>query len=468
MRIAIVNQAIDRIVPPNQNSVGVCTLGVARPLARYAKVLIYGLKDNHPGDCTHGYEMEFRLIPSTASDRTLVSAQKKSAKLFRRSTPLSTSRWLYPGYGRQVALDLKQQQCDVIHLQHCSQYAPVIRAHNPIAKIVLHLHAEWFSQTNHAMLAHRLRSVDLLTTVGGYVTEKTKRAFPFFADRCETTYNGVDVQEFLHEKDYRAGRNRAVKHILYSGAISPHKGLHILFEAFVKVARQCPDVHLDIVGPIGNYPIEENFDLKDVKTIKEVAPYYSTSRVSLVKRRLARNQTPNSFYLDRLKASLPVDVCNRVSIWGMIPRQELLARYYSSDIFVFPSIWDEGFGLPPVEAMAAGLPVVATRSGTVVETLLDGETGFLVEKNNVDQLAHALLFLVKNDDSREAMGRAGRHRVLQYFTWDRVAAKMYARYRELCHSRSVGDQMPFEVPMPSRAVRGQETSTPQTASHRGH
>jgi hypothetical protein len=113
MRIAIVNQAIDRIVPPNQNSVGVCTLGVARPLARYAKVLIYGLKDNHPGDCTHGYEMEFRLIPSTASDRTLVSAQKKSAKLFRRSTPLSTSRWLYPGYGRQVALDLKQQQCDV-------------------------------------------------------------------------------------------------------------------------------------------------------------------------------------------------------------------------------------------------------------------------------------------------------------------------------------------------------------------
>jgi glycosyltransferase involved in cell wall biosynthesis len=451
MKIAIVNQAIDRIIPPNQNSVGVCTLGVAPPLARYAKVLIYGLKDNHPDDSTDGYEMEFRLIPSTASDRMLFSASKKSAKLFHRSTPISTSRWLYPGYGLRVALDLKKQQCDVIHLQHCSQYAPVIRAHNPLAKIVLHLHAEWFSQSNHATLVDRLRSVDLLTTVGGYVTEKTKSAFPFFADRCETTYNGVDIQEFTHEKDYRAGSNRAVKHILYSGAISPHKGLHVLFEAFVKLVRQCSDVHLDIVGPIGNYPIEENFDLRDLETIKAIAPYYSTSRLSLIKARLLRNPSPRSDYLDCLKASLPVDVSNKVTIWGMIPRQELLARYYSSDIFAFPSIWDEGFGLPPVEAMASGLPVVATRSGTVVETVLDGETGFLVEKNNADQLAQALVYLVKNGDIREAMGRSGRLRALQHFTWDRVAAGINARYRELCDAESVGDQLPLEACVPSKS-----------------
>jgi glycosyltransferase involved in cell wall biosynthesis len=445
MRIAIVNQAIDRVIPPNQNSVGVCTLGLARPLARYAKVLIYGLKDNHLDGSTDGYEVEFRLISSTACDRMLFSAQKKFAKVFRRSTPISASRWLYPGYGRRVALDLKQQQCDVIHLQHCSQYAPVIRAHNPLAKIVLHLHAEWFSQSNHATLADRLRSVDLLTTVGGYVTEKTKCAFPQFADRCETTYNGVDVQEFPHEKDYSAERNRTVKHILYSGAISPHKGLHVLFEAFVKLARQCPDVHLDIVGPIGNYPIEENFDFKDVETIKAVAPYYSTSRVSLIKSKLNRKRAPKSVYLDRLKSSLPDDVSSKVTIWGMIPRQDLLARYYSSDIFAFPSIWDEGFGLPPVEAMAAGLPVVATRSGTVVETVVDGETAFLVDKNNVDQLAQALLSLIKNEDAREAMGRAGRQRALRYFTWDRVADGVYARYKELCHGSSVAERG-FDVP----------------------
>jgi hypothetical protein len=107
-----------------------------------------------------------------------------------------------------VAEDLSKQSCDVIHLQHCSQYAPVIRALNPKAKIVLHLHAEWFSQSNPAVLANRLDSVDLVTTVGDYVTDKTKRTFPVVAGRCETTYNGIDAQEFARDKDYSASRQR--------------------------------------------------------------------------------------------------------------------------------------------------------------------------------------------------------------------------------------------------------------------
>jgi glycosyltransferase involved in cell wall biosynthesis len=66
---------------------------------------------------------------------------------------------------------------------------------------------------------------------------------------------------------------------------------------------------------------------------------------------------------------------------------------------LFEPIWDEGFGLPPVEAMAAGLPVVTSRSGTVPETLMDGVTGFVVEKNNVEELAQALLLLLRDDNS---------------------------------------------------------------------
>jgi glycosyltransferase involved in cell wall biosynthesis len=82
--------------------------------------------------------------------------------------------------------------------------------------------------------------------------------------------------------------------------------------------------------------------------------------------------------------------------------------------------------------MAAGLPVVASRSGTVEETVVHGLTGFLVEKNNVGELAQALLVLLKDDALREAMGRAGRRRVLKHFTWSRVAAGMYTRYEQLC------------------------------------
>jgi glycosyltransferase involved in cell wall biosynthesis len=434
MKIAFVSQPIDTVLPPNQNSVGTCTFGVARQLADCADILIYGLKDNNANSPTPAVEkgIDFRFFPSTRRDRVLFNAQNRYAKLFHRSTPISTSSLLFPDYGRQIAFDLKHEACDVIHLQHCSQYAPVIRAFNPTAKIVLHLHAEWFSQIDPTILATRLKTVDLLTTVGDYVTKKTRRAFPSVALRCETTYNGVDVQEFPNEPDYSAGRNRKVKRVLYSGAVSPHKGLHVLFEAFALAAREYHNVHLDIIGPSGNYPLEENFDLKDIETIKTVAPFYATSYRSLIKSKLHRNASRKSAYVRCLENSLPPDVAGKVSILGMIPRQELLDRYYSSDVFAFPPIWDEGFGLPPVEAMAAGLPVVATRSGTVEETVAHGVTGFLVQKNSVAELTQALLLLLKDDARRETMGRAGRRRVLKHFTWSQVAAGMYTRYEELC------------------------------------
>jgi glycosyltransferase involved in cell wall biosynthesis len=436
MKIAFVNQPIDTIIPPNQNSVGACTYWVARPFAKSAEVLVYGIKDTNIGDpasLAAEYGIQFRFFAATWFDRLLFSIRRKYGKSFRAGSQVSTSRWTFPDYGRQVALDLKKQNCDVIHLQHCSQYIPVIRAHNPRAKIVLHLHSEWFSQSNPAVLTDRIAKVDLLTTVGNHITEKTKRTFPMFADRCETTYNGIDAQEFAREKDYAALRRRRVKRIFYSGAVSPHKGVHLLLDAFVLVARQYPDVVLEIVGPIGNYPIEENFDLRDDRgLIETIAPFYETSIWSLLKSRLFRNAPRKETYLRYLEARLPADVAGKVSFRGFISRSELVDTYYAADVFAFPPIWDEGFGLPPVEAMAAGVPVVASRSGTVPETVINGSTGFVVEKDNVEELAHALLMLLKDDDHREAMGRAARRRALQRFSWDAVAEEMRDRYEILC------------------------------------
>jgi glycosyltransferase involved in cell wall biosynthesis len=433
MKIAIVSQPLDTVMPPYQNSVGACTYGLALPLSESAEVLIYALQDGRERSASLPAEhrINFRFFTATRLDRFLFSIQKKAAKLFHRSSPISTSQWLFPSYGRMVARDLKKQRCDVIHLQHCSQYAPIIRAANPDARIVLHLHAEWFSQSDPAVLINRLASVDLITTVGNYITKKTKRDFPIISDRCETVYNGIDGQEFAREMDYEAGRRRTVKRILYSGAVSPHKGLHVLLRAFVTVARKYPDVRLEIAGPVGNYPIEENFDLKDKAAIESVRPFYATSLWSILKSRFSSSASGEGKYLSYLKTSLPPDVAEKVSFLGLIPREELVDRYYSSDIFAFAPIWNEGFGLPPVEAMAAGLPVVASRSGAVTETVVEGQTGFLVEKNDADELANALLVLLKDDSLREAMGRAGRRRAFQHFTWFQVAKQMHARYDEM-------------------------------------
>jgi glycosyltransferase involved in cell wall biosynthesis len=254
------------------------------------------------------------------------------------------------------------------------------------------------------------------------------------ADRCETTYNGIDVQEFVNEYDYSQSRRRKVKRILYSGAVSPHKGLHILLDAFVLVAREYPDVVLDIVGPIGNYPIQESFDVRDLEAIRRVAPFYANSVWGLVKRKILGQQSDKNAYLDYLQTRLPSEIAAKVSFLGMFQRPELVDRYYESDIFAFAPIWDEGFGLPAVEAMAAGVPVVSSRSGTLVETVVDGKTGILVEKNNSVELADALLKLLHDDDLREAMGRAGRLRVMGHFTWDQIARGMQTRYETLCAS----------------------------------
>ena len=119
---------------------------------------------------------------------------------------------------------------------------------------------------------------------------------------------------------------------------------------------------------------------------------------------------------------------DRITICGEVPRDELLARYSAADVFVFPPIWDEGFGLPPVEAMAAGAPVVASRSGAVADTVVDGETGFLVDKGDIPALAAAMSRLLADQDLRARMGAAGRRRALDRFTWSHAADRAMELY----------------------------------------
>ena len=440
MKIAFVNQPIDTVLPPYQNSVGNCTYGVVYPLSRSSEVLVYGLADNHPHvDPSYlSGNPRYRLIPASARDRLLFRARKKLSQFSQTSTPISTSSSLYPEYGREVAVDLARERPDVIHIQHSSQYAPVLRERNPQARIVLHLHAEWFSQTDPRLLLKRLESVDLLTTVSDYITAKTRRDFPSVAARCETMYNGIDASEFRREKDYAAVNGRAEKRILYTGAVSPHKGLHVLLEAFRLVVAEYPAVRLEILGPHGSYPIEETFDIRDRSLIRSLEPFYPKERAALLRRLLFRGAGDGNSYTTYLQNMLTPDIAGKVAILGMVePRSRFVEYYYDADVFAFTPIWNEGFGLPPVEAMAAGTPVVASRSGAVVETVVDRETGFLVDKNDVRATAEAILRLLRDEPLRTMMGRAARQRALEKFTWDQVARSMHARYCALVSSSAL-------------------------------
>jgi glycosyltransferase involved in cell wall biosynthesis len=433
MKIAFVTYPTAALLPPYHGSMGATIYAIASALAGSHEVLVYGLKNVQKGEESGVYEgASYRFFPCSSAEWRLFRARQRLIGIIQFSEPISTSGLLFPSFGRQVAEDLAREQCDVIHVQHCSQYLPVIRALNPNAKIVLHIHSEWFSQSKPALIERRLRCVDYLMTVSDYVTRKTKQDYRSIADRCETIYNGVDFHEFPREKDYAAANRQEIKRILFVGGVFPHKGPHVLLDAFKIVAARYPQVRLDIVGGQGSYPMEECFDLSDKDLVRSVAPLFAENRLALLRSKLGLGPSQPGTYTRFLQAKLAGDLAGKVVFHGFLSRPELVDYYYRADVFVFPPIWNEAFGCTPLEAMAAGTPVVASRSGGIVETMKPGETGFLVEKNDSEALAEAILRLLEDDALREKMGRAARRHALSRFHWNDILSAMCNRYESLC------------------------------------
>jgi len=200
------------------------------------------------------------------------------------------------------------------------------------------------------------------------------------------------------------------------------------------VVTKHPAVRLDIVGSEDSYPLAETFDLQDRQLIESVRPYYALEWIPQFKAMLGLTPPDTGTYLANLKKRLSREVSAKVVFHGFIPRSELVQLYYNADVFAFAPIWDEGFGIPPIEAMAAGAPVVATRSGAIPETVKHNRTGFLVNKNDPRALAESILKLLGDDTLRAQMGRTARNWVHDNFIWDKVAAKMHTYYSALCLS----------------------------------
>ncbi len=110
---------------------------------------------------------------------------------------------------------------------------------------------------------------------------------------------------------------------------------------------------------------------------------------------------------------------------GFVPHSRVPEIYNQADICVVPSVWDEPFGLVAIEAMAAALPVCATRCGGLAGIVQDGVTGFLFERGNAVQLALQINRLLDDVDLRTRMGLAGKKRVEEFYTWDAITEKHY-------------------------------------------
>jgi glycosyltransferase involved in cell wall biosynthesis len=121
----------------------------------------------------------------------------------------------------------------------------------------------------------------------------------------------------------------------------------------------------------------------------------------------------------------------RIRVAGYVSPEELEQLYARAAIFAFPSL-DEGFGMPVLEAMAHGVPVVTSNCSALPEVA--GEAALLVDPKNVDEIAAGLLALSANSERRETLAQAGRARAAS-FSWPRAVSETYTVYRELVYNR---------------------------------
>jgi glycosyltransferase involved in cell wall biosynthesis len=175
--------------------------------------------------------------------------------------------------------------------------------------------------------------------------------------------------------------------ILYVGLVEPRKNLPSLIRAYQSLASRGVNQALVVVGRFG-WMVSEVLDLVNELGFKD-----------------------------------------RVHFTGYIPDQDLPMVYNLADLFVYPSVY-EGFGLPPIEALACGTPVVTTAVSTMPEHV--GEAGVLVPPDDEETLAQAMYKVLVTPSLRQELAKKGPQQAAQ-FTWEQTSRKTMQVYRNLLH-----------------------------------
>ena len=414
MKVAFVNQPWNPVVPPLQSpdSIAILTHKLALGLKPSAEVAVYGRSkfkvQNHRVD-----HLDYRLMP-VIGDYLLLKAMAPWHRFRNAARPFFSSPLYYRGYIRQIARDLRRRHSDIVHIHTFSHFVHKIRTVCPEVKLVLHMHDNSLAFRAADLIESQLEGVDLVLGCSNFITNNIRIRYPELAERCETLFNGVDAYYFQGAAESAPPADNRPMRLLFVGRISPEKGVHVLIDAFKHVLRKYPRIQLDIIGPrwVAFKPFIDPLD-KDL-CLKKLNGFF---------------EKPAS-YFQFLKDKLSPADDGKVNFIGAIPHHALLYYYRRSDILINPSLC-EAFGMSLVEAMACRCPVIATRVGGMIDIISEGQNGVLVERDDPKALAEAILELLCNPERRQAMGIYGRQKILELFTWQRIADSLFEKYRRL-------------------------------------
>jgi len=288
---------------------------------------------------------------------------------------------------RRIGATLRSFRPDLVHAHEpiapSSGMFAVLRARVP-SVATFHSHAERSVLYDAAgpllrLVAHR---IDVRVAVSEAAARFARRRL---GGEFRIVPNGVDVEAFASGKP--AVNAPPGRRMLWVGRLDPQKGFGVAVEAFRGLSAELPDLRLVVIG-----------DGRDRGVV----------------------------------GVLPPDV--PVSMLGTIPHSQLPLYHAGADVFVAPALGQESFGMVLVEAMAAGVPVVASDIAGYREVVRDGVDGLLVPPGDAAALAAAVRRVLDDPALAARLREAGRVRAETY-SWERVTDQIESIYRELASTR---------------------------------
>jgi len=307
------------------------------------------------------------------------------------------------GY-REFRSALKHLNCDLVHIPNLfsvPRFMPcpyVLTAHDMLEHVSLAREQSGFRGMWQLQMTKRvLRGAARILAVSNFTRTEIEKFFEIPRDHVEVVYNAID-ERFLRGHASSADRDLIAQRyqvnypfLLYAGRVSPHKNVVRMIEAFSALKNELeregayPDLKLIIIGD----DLSGNPDLR--------------------------------------RTVIRSCVQNDVRFLGFIPIEVLRIFYDSAKIFVFPSLY-EGFGLPPLEAMAHGTPVVTSNVSSLPEVV--GNAAVLVNPENVFEIMRALHRVLMDQALRQRMKERG-YKQATRFSWDSSVRRVLDVYRQV-------------------------------------
>ena len=241
------------------------------------------------------------------------------------------------------------------------------------AKFVLHLHNDFLNPETRESFSI-FAEFDGIISVSDFITKRV-RQIEANSSKCKTVYNAIDLKRFLTataKQRSAVGLSDKDFVIVYIGRLTKEKGILQLIQA-IKQINDIPNLRLMIIG---------------------ASAYRKDMRPTPFIKQLELESTP---------------IRDRVIFTGFIDYEQIPSYLKTANVSVIPSMWDEPFGLTVVEAMAAGLPLITTRSGGIPE-ICEGVATIVDRANVIDNLAKAILDLYQHSEKRKQMAAASLQR----------------------------------------------------------